>query len=517
MRRLACVEVPTPRLQILFDRHPEWLEQPAAVLERDDPQATILEVSERARSRGVRPGLRYSEGLAIEPGLRAAAITPADFEQHCTFIARALSGFSPAVERAGENQATFWLDATGLVPLYPSLAEWAGAVRKKLAELRVRAAVAVGFTRFGTYVAARALTRRFALSPGTPHGSDLARARCGPGLAVFESAEEERKAAMLAPLELLDLPGELRVALGKLGIRTVGTFLRLPAPGLLERFGPEAHRLYRFAAGDLESPLQAPPPFEPIEGTAYLDPPASTALQLLATLRRLLPGLLERAAARHHAATAVHLMLALDDGEHSIETVRPARPTADASIFLELFELRLAGVYLPAPVTEVRVRLETRRCEREQLRLPALEGQRDLEAGARALARLRAEFGEGAVVRARLKEGHLPEARFVWEPVTTLERAHPRRIRVRPLVRRLFSHPLSLPPRPSSERIDNWLLECPELGRIQHTHGPYVIAGGWWNRPVHREYYFAETARGDILWLFYDRCRRRWRLHGRVE
>ena len=45
----------------------------------------------------------------------------------------------------------------------------------------------------------------------------------------------------------------------------------------------------------------------------------------------------------------------------------------------------------------------------------------------------------------------------------------------------------------------------------------YVVAGGWWNRPVHREYYFTETERGELLWLYYDRARRRWFLQGRIE
>ena len=47
--------------------------------------------------------------------------------------------------------------------------------------------------------------------------------------------------------------------------------------------------------------------------------------------------------------------------------------------------------------------------------------------------------------------------------------------------------------------------------------GPYVVSGGWWNRPIHREYHYAETQKGDLLWVFYDKPRRRWFLHGRVE
>jgi hypothetical protein len=45
-----------------------------------------------------------------------------------------------------------------------------------------------------------------------------------------------------------------------------------------------------------------------------------------------------------------------------------------------------------------------------------------------------------------------------------------------------------------------------------------VIEGGWWTgRPIHREYPFIETARGELLWIYHDRPRRRWFLQGQVE
>jgi protein ImuB len=36
-------------------------------------------------------------------------------------------------------------------------------------------------------------------------------------------------------------------------------------------------------------------------------------------------------------------------------------------------------------------------------------------------------------------------------------------------------------------------------------------------REVRRDYYFVETRRGELLWIYYDRRRRGWFLHGRVE
>jgi protein ImuB len=56
-----------------------------------------------------------------------------------------------------------------------------------------------------------------------------------------------------------------------------------------------------------------------------------------------------------------------------------------------------------------------------------------------------------------------------------------------------------------------------EQGPVVRVWGPYVVAGGWWVRALHREYHFAETRKGELLWVFYDRVRRGWFVHGRVE
>jgi len=74
-----------------------------------------------------------------------------------------------------------------------------------------------------------------------------------------------------------------------------------------------------------------------------------------------------------------------------------------------------------------------------------------------------------------------------------------------------------LSPPPRTPRNAGWLPAGPEAGPIVRLVGPDVLSGGWWRREIHRDYYFAETARGDLLWLFYDRRRRQWFLHGRVE
>jgi protein ImuB len=501
MDRLACVDVPALPLQILARAHADWARFPLAVVDQDTPQGIVLWANEKAWRSGIRSGMRHADALSLAATLRAGCVTRSAIEEGVETIARLLDRFSPALEPSAEMPGVFWLDASGLELLYSSLEDWARSLAEVLGKAGFHSRVVVGFTRFGTYAAARARAReRQAL--------------------VFDGAHQEEELALRTPLERLGLEPKLRDLLSKLGIHTVGTFLRLPPSGLLERFGPEAYRLHRMASGDLWTPLTRRVVEEPVGDTAILDEPVLDVVVLLGIAGRMLAPVLESLARKQRAVAALHFLLALDTKENVIETVRPAVPTLDMKVLIELLQLRLHAGRLPAGVREIEMRVEYATASCEQINLFAASLKRDLAAAARALARVRADLGETAVVRARLREGHLPEAGFAWEPWNgpiTLGRAHPRKVAVRTLVRRIQARAIPLPPRPPSERNDNWLMQGLEVGPVVRMLGPYVVSGGWWHTTVHREYHFVETRRGDILWVYYDRRRRRWYLQGRVE
>jgi protein ImuB len=496
---IACLELTALPLQLVWRDEPDSREHALVVIDEDRPQGHVLWACERARAAGVQVGQRYAHALSLCGALRARVVPPERIEAAIVELRGVLHRLSPRVEPSSDP-GTFWLDGEGLGRIFASRTVWGTQLAHAVAELGYAAAVVVGSSRFATYAIARA----------TRHG-----------VTVLRGDADERAMASAVPLARLDVAPALRDALARLGVTTLGEMVRLPGGGILERFGREAHRLYQLAAGERWDPLVPVAPPEAPDERVLLDDEEHDLERLMFVVRAPIDRLLARLAARGRALTTLHVELSLRQAvghvELHAEHVKPAAPTLDARSLLRLVHLRLTNLSLSAApgqrvgIVAVRVWSDDVAATREQLALFAARPRRDLRAADEALARVRAELGDDAVVRAVLREGHLPEASFGWErlvhvvPPTTTEVPL-----VRPLVRRLHARPRPLPPQARQVRDDGWLLSGLEQGAVVRILGPYVISGGWWAHELHREYHFAELGRGDCLWVYYDRNRRRW-------
>jgi len=498
---IACVDLPALPLQLVWRREPATRAHAVVVIDEDRPQGTVLWACERARAARVLPGQRYAHALGLCANLRARVVPPEMIEAAIAELRTALHELSPSVEPNADEPGTFWLDGSGLERIFAGGAAWAMSIQRAIDRIGFAGAVVIGSSRFATYA--------------------IARAR-GRGIAVLASDAEERAAASAVPLARLDIDPKLRDALARLGVTTLGQMIRLPGGGILERFGVAAHRLYQLAAGERWDPLVPVAPPEALDERALIDDEHDDVERLVFVIKGALDRLLARLAARARAVTALHVELTLKHGvgrtELRADCIKPAAATLDGRALLRLVHLRLTGMPVAAPVNAVRVWADEVAATREQLALFAAKPRRDLRAADEALARVRAELGDDAVVRAVLRDGHLPEASFGWQRLDHVVAAAPEPKLVRPLVRRIHSRPQQLPPQARQVRDDGWLLSGLEHGAVVRILGPYVVSGGWWAaREVHREYHFAELRRGDCLWVFYDRNRRRWFCHGAVE
>jgi protein ImuB len=504
--RLACVDLPAFPLQLLLRHRPEWAVYPAAVVAEDKPQGLILWVNEKARQHGVLPGLRYAAALSLAADLHASEVSSNEIHKAVKELTYRLMRFTPEVEPSSEEPGVFWLNSMGLKLLYPSSEKWTRALHGDIAAQKFHVSVVAGFTRFGTYAVAKVKN----------------------GITVFNNPAVERRTAGEVPLSRLDIDPDFRDALFKLGIKTVGALLTLQPGGLRERFGPKAYRFHRMAAGELWTPLDPCKPEEAVQRHRILDDPENDTTRLVFLIKQLLHPMLATLAARAQALAALWLSFLVDRSGWLKEQIRPAVPTLDSSQILDLVRLRLESMQFSAGVAEIALDAEACAATAEQLRLFSEGPKRDLDAANRALARLRAEFGDGAVVQAKLRDGHLPEARFAWEPLSRVKL--PRndlnglndlndlnRPTTKVLVRRIMAKPVPLPGGPRHTHEDGWLILGHKYGSVDKLSGPYVFSGGWWNKEIQRDYYFAETRRGAIAWVYYDRVRRRWFLQGLIE
>ncbi len=511
--RLACIHVPSLPLQLLVRRHPEWIDRPVAVVDEDKPQGKVLWVNEKAYRSRVLPGMNYSAGLLLCRRLCAGKIHEKEIGHGVSRLLELLWRFSPEVEPKADEPGVFWVNSSGLGRIELSLGEWARRLRAELGRDGFTARVAVGFNRFATYATSR-VTR---------------------DITIFENTGAERRLAMDVRLDRLHIASGLRDALHKLGIHTIEKFLELPIDGLGKRFGAEAVNFYKEASGQDRKPLVPVPPPIPVRTVAEFEYLEANANRLLFYIKRLLPPLLEQLALCHQGLIEMVLEMLLDDSTRIVKSVRPAEATLDAGIVLDLVRLRLGSIDLSRGVVEMTATMHGKRISVGQLSLFRNQPKRDIVAADRALARVRAEFGREAVVWAKSRDAHLPEASFTWEPLakTKLPRDPVAKLSggseemnrsrteiigrfVRPLVRRVFDKAIQLPARERHEP-DGWLIHGLEQGPAVQLRGPYVVSGGWWVREVHREYYFVETQRGDVLWIYYDRRRRSWMLQGQVD
>ncbi|MFK7998634.1 MAG: hypothetical protein AB8H86_03515 [Polyangiales bacterium] len=528
-RRACAIVLPNLPLQLLWRKRPEWRNDPVAIVADETPEAPILMLSRKAYARGLRPGIRQGAARNMVLDLRTAVIRDDEVEALCVDIARSLQTFSPRVERENESRnssslsttstAAFFIDPSGLDLLYGGTHIWARTVERYLKGRGLRSSLVVGFERFSCLAIAHQPKLR---SPF-----------------LVESPEAESALAGVTNLRTLGLSEKLCDPLSMLGIETLGEFLAVPPGELRTRFGKDASEIHARFANKQQLPLQ-PIGFEaPRRIAIEVMPPSQDRQRLLFTLKSALDPLLSEVEGKGERMAALHIELGLElygrrrlTEEERFVSVRlePATPTINARSLLELIRLRLSGLEILAPVESIALEAEVVFAQGEQLLSPNERPKRDPKAAAEALARVAASFGERSVCRAVLRDAHLPEAQYVWAPFSKAHdafRSSAEEARTQSLEPPLHKQPLHaqrrlLPqPEPLSSSGKGGGFAWPEP--IVRLHGPHRSNGGWWGKEtsgapsIDRDYYYAETESGEMLWVFFDRKRHRWHLHGRVE
>lgn len=481
MDRMACVNLRALSLQILLARNPDWREKPAALVSEDRPTGRVVMANRAARALGIRAGMRYASALSLEGSLQAGTVLPRELEQARDRVRSLLAHWSPAVEASRFDPGVFWVNASGLSYLYPSLSVWAEGMQEEIAAEGLRAAVCIGFSRFGTYA-------------GT---------RSGREFLILDSPEQEMRESHRAPRAILPLSAAVQQRLDRLGIQRVEQFLALPEGGIRKRFGAETEAVYRFAASVNALPVQNREVIEDPVFCMQLPGPEESVERLMLPVRRLLDRLVQRCLRRGERVRGVVLEFHMEGGEVLSHEIRPAEPSIRPLLLARLVQLRLEANPPSAGVEEIRITGHLLRDRGETGELFPRHNHRPAEQAARAFAYLRAELGNGAVQRAALHASHLPSERFRLEALDRMEPLQPgARDAGAVLVRRISGSGQSpaISHRPARLRL-----------------GPHLIEQRWWQQPVRRRYVVSEEADGSLLWLYAQDGEESWRVQALID
>ena len=390
----GCINAPGLPLQVLLNDNPAWQGSPVAVTRDERPQSPILALNRAARGKGLAVGMKYASALSLVPGLRARAVAQDRIIAARERIVRVLSGFTPDIEPCAFDTDAFWVSVDGLRSLFASESRWIEIVRGALAAEGFRVNIVVGFTRFGTYAIARSRLRSL----------------------VFTSPGEENALMSRSSIDTLPLPPRTKSTLRKLEIRTVQQFVALPPGETVRRFGKEAGLLRTAIVSDDPMPIQPVALSEPVPCRRRLDAPLTDLALIMQHVDELLAIEVRDAEAQKSVISVLTLVLRTEEGEVTTDVIRPASPTLKTPLLRRLVQLRLSARQLSSGVADIEIQSERTRPSQRQEELFVAKG-RDLQAGGRAFAAIRARFGNESVTCARIRDSHLPERSFTWVPL----------------------------------------------------------------------------------------------------
>lgn len=313
------------------------------------------------------------------------------------------------------------------------------------------------------------------------------------------------------PLAVTRWPDPVQVLLADMGVGTIGDCLRLPRDGFARRVGPRYLQDLDKALGRLPDPRGSFAAPESLSFRIELSDQTTNLAVLDAVTERL--GAMLSAELRARQAEVRNLRLVFDH-HHRQPTVVPSElvgPSHDERRFADLLHDKLERMTLPVPTTAIALEagpLQPIQAEKTDL-FEARRGRKhDGESPLRLVERLRGRLGPKAVYGLASPADHRPERAWtkVYEP-----------------------SPQPQPPATSSHRAARrplWLLPAPKKlgparaalrfnGPLRLVAGPERIESGWWDgQDVGKDYFTARNESGQRLWIYFDRRRGDWYLHG---
>jgi protein ImuB len=400
------------------------------------PHARLVDASDAAWSRGVRPGQRVIDAQLCAPDLELVVVDVDELWRQTQQVAELLYRHAPVCEPLAP-------DERACLPFHAVVVDVTGlpSSSTRILSTLARAVVTAGHRPV------------IALSPSRALSLAVARERAirpqqGRSLVVVDERAQARAGL---GLDALELERDVVAALQATGVRTAADLVPLLQSGLVQRLGASARRVLPVLVdacdpADVDDGVVAWRPPERVSVERDLDD-AVTGLEPLAfVLRPLGEQLLRRLDARGQKLLELALTLGLRGGGVELAIAFPS-PTLDVAVVLRVLRVRLERAFAQELVIGEGVRHVGLRASRttaaraRQLEVPSTTSTTTTTSSSEAahalIAELLAELGAERVGVLQATSAPLPEqmTTLAWpprapDPVTPQA---PRRRRPRPV------------------------------------------------------------------------------------
>lgn len=466
-----------PHLALEALRIPPSGPEAVAVIDGTGQKVRVWDCSRGATRKGVRPGQLLNAALALEPKLRTVPREPAAEQGALVRLAEVGHDFTPTVTL--ESPSSLLLEVEGSAHLF-------GGTDGVIREAKKT------YSREGFMPAA-------ALAPTPIAALWLSRA----GIEIPVTGRDQLRSVLgKLPLHAITWPTGAQDAFNRLGLEHMADVLRLPRDGLAKRFGKEFVQTLDRALGRLPDPRSS---WHAPKRCKFIRELPGELIQI-DHMRPYVDGLINDLAEelRSHDAAVNRVKLVFRHWRQppTAVLVGSAMPYREAKRWRELVHGRLASLMLIAPAHEIQL-LSGRYMPYAALNLDLLGNRVELQDSLQRLVdTLRARLGRKTVFSMAMTDDARPEhASRSAEPGETAETM--REPSIRPIHMLAAPVPLSISgDRPRYQGATLTLMD-----------GPERIEGGWWAMERWtRDYYEAQSTRGERLWIF--REGQEWFLHG---
>lgn len=475
-------------------RRPELASGPFAMALMERNRRVVKAVNAIAQQKGVYPEMLVADCRAMAPELEVFDYDPQQPQKLLSALAEWCIRFTPIVSI--DMPEGLVLDANGCTHLWGGESGYINEIQKRFAELGYTTRIGMADTIGCAWAVSRFESQQYIVKSNT-----------------------EGKAIAHLPPAALRLEPKVVDKLTRLGLRTIGSFMKMPGPSLRRRFGENLLQRLDQALGSAIEHLEPVEPVIPYQERLTSLEPIRTAVGIEIALKELLESLCQRLSKESMGLRKCELRCYRLDGNIQRIEIGTNKPSRNTAHLFKLFELKIPEIE-PDLGIELFV-MEARVVEELQNSQDALWAVSDANESALAelVDRLEGKTGEGSVHRYLPSEHYWPEHSFKRagslseKPSTTWRSDLPR--------------PLHLLPKPEKIDVMVPVPDYPPLlfiykgqrHQVEKADGPERIEQEWWIQTgEYRDYYCVEDDKGHRYWLFrsgdYMNEHVQWYLHG---